>query len=349
MLDSMKMLEHMKEQGIALKRTLEKYEDLEVKIEPNRIFVIGAGDKYAVPLIAQYLWRSNIPLKVMHSRTFLAYPPAINEKSLVIAISQSGKTWDTVNAVRLAMEKKAYVVGITNLREKVENSFAEIEDYEKGLLLRTLTTFYPEKPLPSTQTFFASLGLLSLLLLKLQKKDTSDLLKVAEYVHELSNAKEVTEWAKEKAKELAPFAGYAIYFFGDGPRYGLARRSALILFMEGAKQDAFAIETEEFVHSAIETLEKENMPKPSIVLIPPKSSPLRELAEKVHAFWSKFELSLALEPYQFGEFEIKCNEDVLSTFLQAVPLGYLAYEFAQLKGVDPGVCTLVKKVRGEKF
>ncbi len=340
-MDSTNMREQILLQGRSALKTLESSRERVIEVaapaEFDRIIINGAGDKYLIGLVAQYLWRKygREPLQVIHSRDLADNPPYMDEGTLAIFLSQSGRTKDTVDAARLALKRGAQAIVITNLRERKGLWFVERHG---GTVLNTLTELYPERAMPSTMTFHSTLSLLWNLLAELAGRDLyGELVEEARRVDELSRSPQVERDARKLASRLRGTR----YVFGDGPRYGLARKLALIMTMEGVKEDAFALESEEFLHSAIETLEGENEEKlPLLIFMPPRGEPFRRTAEKIHAVWSEYAPSYRLEPFSSG---------LLSVQSQMVLPTWLAYHEALMHGADPGVGNMVKKVRAGGF
>jgi fructoselysine-6-P-deglycase FrlB-like protein len=166
-----------------------------------------------------------------------------------------------------------------------------------------------------------------------------DLIKSADKTHELSTDQMTERHAREVAQKLSKLGSR--YVFGDGPRYGLARKLGLIMFMEGVKVNAYPLMTEEFLHSAIETLEKENKEKlPLVVFLPPKNHSFYKHSEKVASFWEEYAPVFRIKAPTKGEFSVQ-SQMVLPT--------WISYHEAILRGVDPGVSHLVSKVRGSGF
>ncbi|MBR9690036.1 MAG: SIS domain-containing protein [Candidatus Altiarchaeota archaeon] len=343
-MDTTNMREHILLQGESARKTLEqnkkKVEDFAELAEFDRIIINGAGDKYLTGLTASYMWRElgREPLQVIHSRDLADNPPYMDENTLVMFISQSGKTKDTMDAAHVVSKTGAQPLVITNLREPVKDSLWFLKD--SGHVFTTHTEIYPERALPSTMTFHSSLSLLWHILSELAGKNLyNELIESANMTDQLSRDPATEKHSNEIAERLSKYSSR--YVFGDGPRYGLARKLGLIMFMEGAKVNAFPIETEEFPHSAIETLEKENKDRlPLVAFIPPKDSSSYLYVNKVVKFWEEYAPVFRLESPAKGRFSPQPHM-VLPT--------WIAYNEAIIRGIDPGVSHLVSKVRASGF
>ena len=93
----------------------------------NRIIIIACGTSWHAGLIGEYLIEeyARIPVEVEYASEFRYRNPIITDKDVVIAISQSGETADTMAALKLAKEKGAFIYGICNV---VDSSIARITD-----------------------------------------------------------------------------------------------------------------------------------------------------------------------------------------------------------------------------
>ncbi|MBR9679452.1 MAG: SIS domain-containing protein [Candidatus Altiarchaeota archaeon] len=349
--DSLDMHSHISMQGLAVRETLSrnrvKTKKLAAELDFDKLVVNGAGDKYIVPLIASHFWRAYAtkPIEIIHSRTLADNPPKyIDKKTLVVFVSQSGKTTDTMDAARAVAQTGASMLTITNLREKEENSLWFIKD-QGGSVLKTYTPIYPEKALPSTMTFHASLALLYQLFSELAGFSIqTELAQLTGIVDKLSKDQTLEHKMIELAMDSLRLGNRTKYVLGDGPRYGLARKLSMIMLMEGAKENAAPIETEEFTHSLIETLDTQNPRKlDTIVFMPPDDAVSRHSAEKMCKTWSKFAQVTQFEPPRVCT-NHKLN-NLLSPQAQMVQAEWFSYYKAVLKGIDPGVGHMVKKVR----
>jgi fructoselysine-6-P-deglycase FrlB-like protein len=265
---------------------------------------------------------------------------------------------DTIEACRIAIQKEANVICITNLKEKKSDSLVELcENYKKGFVIKTHTKIYPETPLPSTGTFQTALVSLNLLTLLINDAPNTffdlQINHIPKLVDYLSNSKEVKKECMEVANKLKVFDNF--YTVGDGPRYGIARKHAKIMLMEGVKTNACDVESEEFVHSLIESLETKKR-NPLILLKPlgtwAGSKMNYEIIRKMwlkHAGKGKL---FEIDPFRFLDTEIKLfggiEGDLLSPFLYSVLSEWQSFYLALAKNVDPGSAKLVKKIRGKE-
>ncbi len=128
----------------------------------KRIIIIACGTSWHAGLIGEYLIEefARIPVEVEYASEFRYRNPIIGPKDVVIAISQSGETADTMAAIKLAKEKGAFVYGICNV---IDSSIARITD------AGSYTHAGPEIGVASTKAFTAQLTILSLIALKLGK------------------------------------------------------------------------------------------------------------------------------------------------------------------------------------
>ena len=128
----------------------------------ERIIIVACGTSWHAGLIGEYLIEeyARIPVEVEYASEFRYRNPIITNKDIVIAISQSGETADTMAAIKLAKERGAFVFGICNV---VDSSIARFSD------AGAYTHAGPEIGVASTKAFTAQLTILSLLALKLGK------------------------------------------------------------------------------------------------------------------------------------------------------------------------------------
>ena len=136
---------------------------LEKFLNANRIIIVACGTSWHAGLVAEYLFEdfARIPVEVEYASEFRYRNPIITEKDIVIAISQSGETADTLAAIKLAKSKGAFVFGVCNV---VGSSIARESD------AGAYTHAGPEIGVASTKAFTTQITVLSLIALKLGRE-----------------------------------------------------------------------------------------------------------------------------------------------------------------------------------
>ncbi|WP_276168965.1 glutamine--fructose-6-phosphate transaminase (isomerizing) [Zobellia alginiliquefaciens] len=138
-------------------------ENIEKFMNANRIIIVACGTSWHAGLVAEYIFEdlARIPVEVEYASEFRYRNPVITDKDVLIAISQSGETADTLAAIKLAKEKGAYVFGVCNV---VGSSIARETD--SG----AYTHAGPEIGVASTKAFTTQITVLTLVALKLAKE-----------------------------------------------------------------------------------------------------------------------------------------------------------------------------------
>ena len=147
-------------QGIIKLGGLEDY--IQRFTNADRIIIVACGTSWHAGLVAEYIFEdwARIPVEVEYASEFRYRNPVITEKDVVIAISQSGETADTLAAIKLAKEKGAFVYGICN----VVGSTISRETHSG-----TYTHAGPEIGVASTKAFTTQITVLTMIALKLAK------------------------------------------------------------------------------------------------------------------------------------------------------------------------------------
>ncbi|HMC00328.1 MAG TPA: glutamine--fructose-6-phosphate transaminase (isomerizing) [Flavobacteriaceae bacterium] len=138
-------------------------DNIEKFLNANRIIVVACGTSWHAGLVAEYIFEdlARIPVEVEYASEFRYRNPVITEKDVVIAISQSGETADTLAAIKLAKSKGAFVFGVCNV---VGSSIAR--ETHAG----AYTHAGPEIGVASTKAFTTQITVLTLIALKLAKE-----------------------------------------------------------------------------------------------------------------------------------------------------------------------------------
>ncbi|WP_298478965.1 glutamine--fructose-6-phosphate transaminase (isomerizing) [uncultured Maribacter sp.] len=154
-------------------------QNIEKFVNANRIIIVACGTSWHAGLVAEYIFEdlARIPVEVEYASEFRYRNPVITDKDVLIAISQSGETADTLAAIKLAKEKGAFVFGVCNV---VGSSIARESD------AGAYTHAGPEIGVASTKAFTTQITVLTLIALKLAKeKGEFSQSKFHEYLSEL--------------------------------------------------------------------------------------------------------------------------------------------------------------------
>ena len=211
------------DQGIIKLGGLEEY--IPKFVNADRIIIVACGTSWHAGLVAEYTFEdwARIPVEVEYASEFRYRNPVITEKDVVIAISQSGETADTLAAIKLAKEKGAFVYGICN----VVGSTISRETHSG-----TYTHAGPEIGVASTKAFTTQITVLTMIALKLAHvKGTISKSDYMMHLHELNNIPTHVEEAlksNDKIKEIAEV-------FKDSPNFlYLGRGYNFPVALEGA-------------------------------------------------------------------------------------------------------------------
>ena len=175
-------------------------DNLEKFLNAQRILIVACGTSWHAGLVAEYIFEefTRIPVEVEYASEFRYRNPIINKGDVVIPISQSGETADTLAAIKLAKEKGAFVFGICN----VVGSSISRETHAGAY-----THAGPEIGVASTKAFTTQITVLTLIALRLAKaKGTLSNSDFHRYLQELELIPEKVEEAlqtNDKAKEIA--------------------------------------------------------------------------------------------------------------------------------------------------
>lgn len=166
-------------------------EHLEKFLNADRIIIVACGTSWHAGLVAEYIFEdlARIPVEVEYASEFRYRNPVIRKNDVVIAISQSGETADTLAAIKLAKENGAFVFGVCNV---VGSSIARETD------AGAYTHAGPEIGVASTKAFTTQITVLTLIALKLAKeKGEFSESKFHEYLTELETIPSKVEKALE--------------------------------------------------------------------------------------------------------------------------------------------------------
>ncbi|MGV0978596.1 glutamine--fructose-6-phosphate transaminase (isomerizing) [Empedobacter falsenii] len=300
-------------------------------LNAKRIIIVACGTSYHAGLVAEYMIEdfARIPVEVEYASEFRYRNPIINKHDVVIAISQSGETADTLAALKLAKEKGAFIFGINNV---VGSSIARITD------AGAYTHAGPEIGVASTKAFTAQLTILALIALKLGKHNgelstekftllTRELERIPDLVQQiLDNCEGVVDQIAEKYKDNRN----AIYL-GRGYNYPSALEGALKL-KEISYIHAEGYPAAEMKHGPIALLD-ENMP---VIVIATKKGYYEKVVSNIQEIKSRSAKVIAI--VNDGDEQVTAMADdyvvipetaeEFSPILTAIPLQLLSYWIA---------------------
>ncbi len=320
------------EKGIVKLGGLEDY--IEKFINADRIIIVACGTSWHAGLVAEYIFEDlvRIPVEVEYASEFRYRNPVISENDVVIAISQSGETADTLAAIKLAKSKGAFVYGICN----VVGSTISRETHSG-----TYTHAGPEIGVASTKAFTTQITVLTMIALRLAKaKGTISQRDFMLYLRELELIpNHVAEALKTegKIKEIAAvFKDVRNFLYlGRGYNFPVALEGALKL-KEISYIHAEGYPAAEMKHGPIALID-EQMP---VVVIAIKSdhydkvvSNIQEIKArkgKIIAVVSKGDTAVRdLADYVM---EVPQTPEALSPLVTTIPLQLLSYHIAVMLG-----------------
>ncbi len=346
-------LKEIEEQPRVIQKTIEssrKFEELAEfirRVNPELIILTGSGSSFNAGFASLYLLNklAKIPTWVVHSSEFpYIIDPILKEKRhVLITISQSGESPGTLQAADIAKSK-----GITSIAVTAHPTSPLAQKCSMVLPLIT----GEEQSIMATKTYIAQIAALFRLALALGNfnKDLEpslikDLLGSLKKVPE--EVKNMLEPLKQTVKNISPYYKFVKHAFilGSGPDYATAMEAALKL-KEGARILAEAYSTPEFRHGPITLADEYTM---ILAIIPHATNKRYEsvvsLLDKVKERHSSI---LGITPSQDlpYDFMIKMPliHEGLSPLINIVPVQYLAYDIAILRGYDPDNPVFLTKV-----
>lgn len=299
----------------------------------KRIIVVACGTSWHAALVAEYLFEDlgRIPTEVEYASEFRYRNPVIYEDDVVIAISQSGETADTLAAIELAKERGATVLGVCNV---VGSSIP------RATHSGAYTHAGPEIGVASTKAFTAQVTVLIQMALWMGfNKGSINQAKLSRYLVELEaipekvkKTLECAEYAKELAKEIAK-SDNALYL-GRGYNFPIALEGALKL-KEISYIHAEGYPAAEMKHGPIALID-ENMP---VIVLATKNSQYEKTVSNIQEVKARKGKIFAIVTK--GDVEVKkmadyyiqvpdCPEE-LSPLISSIPLQLISYEVALIR------------------
>ena len=305
-------------------------------LNADRIIICACGTSWHAGLVAEYVIEefARIPVEVEYASEFRYRNPIINKNDVVIAISQSGETADTLAAIKLAKEKGAFVFGVCN----VVGSSISRETHAGAY-----THAGPEIGVASTKAFTTQITVLTLIALRLANaKNSISNSDYHRYLQELEGMPEKVEetlTTNDICRDIA-----SIYkdstnclYLGRGYNFPVALEGALKL-KEISYIHAEGYPAAEMKHGPIALID-EQMP---VIIIAPKQGHYDKVVSNIQEIKSRSGKIIAVVTQ--GDVQVKNladhvieipeTSDALSPLLTTIPLQLLSYHIAVLRGCN---------------
>lgn len=302
-------------------------------LNANRIIFVACGTSWHAALVGEYLIEdlARIPVEVEYASEFRYRNPIITERDVVIAISQSGETADTLAALELAKSKGATILGICNVVGSTISRTTDGGSY---------THAGPEIGVASTKAFTAQVTVLSLLALMLgQKKGSIERSKFNRLLHGLNDipakiekaleTNALVEIISEKFKDSRNFL-----YLGRGYCFPVALEGALKL-KEISYIHAEGYPAAEMKHGPIALIDEE-MP---VVVIATKGPSYEKVVSNIQEVKARKGVLIAIvtegdtQVKEMADYTIEIPEtdEIFSPLVASIPLQLLSYHIAVMR------------------
>ena len=305
-------------------------------LNAERILIIACGTSWHAGLVAEYMLEefARIPVEVEYASEFRYRNPIINTTDVVIAISQSGETADTLAAIKLAKQKGAFVFGVCNV---VGSSISRETD------AGAYTHAGPEIGVASTKAFTTQITVLALIALRLAKAKGT--ISRSEYLSNLIELEMIPQKIQEVLEQNEHILQIAerykdvdnCLFLGRGFNFPVALEGALKL-KEISYIHAEGYPAAEMKHGPIALID-ENMP---VVIIAPQQNHYDKVVSNIQEIKARSGQIIALVSQ--GDVQVRTLADhviemphtteALTSIIATVPLQLLAYHMAVLRGTN---------------
>lgn len=309
---------------------------LEKFLNANRIIIVACGTSWHAGLVAEYIFEdlARIPVEVEYASEFRYRNPVITDKDILIAISQSGETADTLAAIKMAKKKGAFVFGVCNV---VGSSIAR--ETHAG----AYTHAGPEIGVASTKAFTTQITVLTLMALKLAKeKGVFSESKFHEFLTELETIPAKVEKALESNALIEVISD--VYkdstnclYLGRGYNFPVALEGALKL-KEISYIHAEGYPAAEMKHGPIALID-EQMP---VFVIATKKGHYEKVVSNIQEIKSRKGKIIAIvtegdtQVRELADHVVEVPETLesLSPLLTTIPLQLLSYHIAVMRGCN---------------
>jgi glutamine---fructose-6-phosphate transaminase (isomerizing) len=322
------------DQGIVKLGGLRQY--LNKLVNADRIIIVACGTSWHAGLVAEYLFEdlARIPVEVEYASEFRYRNPVIKEGDVVIAISQSGETADTLAAIELAKSKGAVIFGLCNA---VGSSIARAS--HEGAYLHA----GPEIGVASTKAFTAQVTLLSMMAMIVgNKKGSITDSKYHQLLTDLENMPAKVERTLKLNDQIKYIADQFkdsehMMFLGRGYNFPVALEGALKV-KEISYIHAEGYPAAEMKHGPIALID-DHMP---VVFIATKDSSYEKVVSNIQEVKARKGRVIAIvtegdeQVAKMAEFviEVPNTNEILMPLLSVIPLQLLSYHLAVMRGCN---------------
>jgi glutamine---fructose-6-phosphate transaminase (isomerizing) len=305
-------------------------------LDAQRVIIAACGTSWHAGLIAEYLFEElvRVPVEVEYASELRYRNPILTENDVVIALSQSGETADTLAALEMAKQKGALIYGIVNV---VGSSIARLTD--AGSYIHA----GPEIGVASTKAFTGQVTLLTMMAISLgYKKGTIPNSTFHRLISELHNIPVKVAKVLEYEEQIKYIAGeikerqHALYL-GRGYNFPIALEGALKL-KEISYIHAEGYPAAEMKHGPIALIDEE-MP---VIVIATNKSAYEKISSNIQEVKARKGLIIAvvtegdttISKMADYTIEIPDTEEPLTPLLSVIPLQLLSYHIALMRGCD---------------
>ena len=305
-------------------------------INANRFIMAACGTSWHAALIGEYLFEdlARVPVEVEYASELRYRNPVITEDDVVIALSQSGETADTLAALEMAKGKGAMIYGIVNM---VGSSIARLTD--AGSYIHA----GPEIGVASTKAFTGQVTLLTMMALSLaQKRGTISQTYLHQLLSELALIPEKVARVLESEEQIKYIAGeikdkHNALYLGRGYNFPIALEGALKL-KEISYIHAEGYPAAEMKHGPIALIDEE-MP---VIVIATNKSAYDKIASNIQEVKARKGSVIAvvtegdevISKIADHTIEIPDTEEPLTPLLSVIPLQLLSYHIAVMRGCN---------------
>lgn len=305
-------------------------------VEAKKIIIIACGTSWHAGLVGEYLFEefTRIPTEVEYASEFRYRNPIINKGDIVLAISQSGETADTLAAIKIAKEKGAIVIGVCNV---VGSSIP------RETVAGVYTHAGPEIGVASTKAFTTQITVLTMMAMavgqankQLTKKEFDELVdelylipqKIEEILKEAEQIKEIAKSIKDSTNSL---------YLGRGYLFPVALEGALKL-KEISYIHAEGYPAAEMKHGPIALID-EKMP---VIVLATKDSSYEKIISNIEEVKARKGIIIAIitegdkaiKKIADYTIEVPYSDFALAPLLTVIPLQLLSYYIAVMRGCN---------------